>query len=411
MKSLPLRAPLLCFGLVALVGCGKGSGQPPQPPTPQVGVIEAHLQSVPLTRNLVGRLSPYLSANVTARVAGVLVKRVYTEGSPVKQGQVLFEIDPAFYQTQLNNAQATLAASQATLTNNTVQAERDRQLLPKGYISKQQVDNDAAAVRTADAAVKQAQATVQAARVNLGYTKVTSPIDGIAGQQQVTVGATVGSGTGDAGASGTLLTTVQQIDQVYVNFTMSAADVSTMRQAQSKGGVDLTQQDKTTVQLTLPDGSTYDQPGMLDFSDVTVNATTGAINLRALVPNPKHVLLPGMYVNLVANLGQQNNVYLIPQQAIQRDVAGAYALVVGQDGKVARKDIVTNATSGSNWIVTDGLANGDQVIVSGVQAVQPGAPAKATPWQPEDKGQAQAGSAPAHAGSAPSQGGQPAAKQ
>ncbi|MET0331989.1 MAG: efflux RND transporter periplasmic adaptor subunit [Dyella sp.] len=409
MKSLPLRAPLLCFGLVALVGCGKGSGQPPKPPTPQVGVIEARQQSVPLTRDLVGRLSPYYSANVTARVAGVLLKRVYTEGSPVKQGQVLFEIDPAFYQTQLNNAQGTLAANQATLTNNTVQAERDRQLLPQGYVSKQQVDNDAAAVRTADAAVKQAQAGVQAARVNLSYTKVTSPIDGIAGQQQVTVGATVGSGTGDAGASGTLLTTVQQIDQLYVNFTMSAADVSTMRQAQSKGGVDLAQQDKTTVQLTLPDGSAYDQLGTLDFSDVTVNATTGAINLRALVPNPQHVLLPGMYVNLLANLGQQNNVYLIPQQAIQRDVAGAYALVVGQDGKVARKDVVTTATSGNNWIITSGLANGDQVIVSGVQAVQPGAPAKASPWQPE--GSSPAGSAPAHAGSAPSQGGQSAAKQ
>lgn len=381
MNRSPLRAPLLCFGLVALAGCGKPA-QPPQPPPPQVGVVTVQPQNVPLTRNLVGRLSAYYAANVTARVSGVLLKRTYAEGTPVKQGQVLFEIDPTFYQAQLNNAQGTLAANQATLANARVQFQRDSALVPKGYVSKQQVDNDQAAVRTAEGQVKVAQAAVESARVNLGYTKVTSPIDGIAGQQQVTAGATVGNGQADSGSAGTLLTTVQQLDQVYVNFTMSAADLTTLRQAQAKGGVALAEQDKTTVEVTLPDGSKYDQPGTLDFSDVSVNSTTGAVSLRALVPNPRHVLLPGMYVSLNVNLGQQNNVVLVPQAAVLRDVAGAYVLVVEQD-KAVRKDIATNNSTGSNWIVTGGLKGGEQVIVTGLQSIQqPGQPVKPSPYQP-----------------------------
>jgi membrane fusion protein (multidrug efflux system) len=216
-------------------------------------------------------------------------------------------------------------------------------------------------------------------RVNLSYTKVSSPITGIAGQQQVTAGAVVGNGTTDAGSIGTLLTTVEQIDPLYVNFTISAADLIALRKAQRTGKVALASQDKTTVQVLLPDGSPYDQPGTLDFSDVAVNATTGAVNLRARVPNPQHQLLPGMYVSLDVDLGQRNGVFAIPQQAIARDTAGSYALVVGQDGKVIRKDVDANDSYAQDWIVTKGLSPGDRVIVSGMPAVHEGLLVKVTP--------------------------------
>jgi len=380
MKSLPNRVPVLCLVVIALAACSKN--KPAAPPTPKVAVTTAHRQTVPLVRQFVGRLSPYFSANVTARVSGVLVKRVYAEGSQVRQGQVLFEIDPAFYKAQLDNDLAQLAQDEATYVNNRITAERNRKLLPVGSVSQQTVDNSDAAERSAAAKVQADKALVESARISLGYTRVTSPISGIAGQQMVTVGALVGSSTSDTGASSTLLTTVQQVDPVYVNFTISAADLITLRQSQSSGSVDLTQQSSTTVQVSLPNGMPYDRAGTLDFSDPAVNATTGTVNLRALVANPQHVLLPGMYVTLTAHLGQQRNVFLIPQQALLRDTQGAYLLVVGQDNKVVRKEVETKASLDHDWIVTNGLAEGDQVVVTGVQSVHEGSQVTTAPWQP-----------------------------
>jgi membrane fusion protein (multidrug efflux system) len=378
MKSFALRVPLLCLGITALAACGKSS---PSAPPPQVAETTVHAQTVPLTRHLVGRLSAYYSANVTARVSGVLLKRVYTEGSEVVQGQPLFQIDPTFYKTQLDTDLALLAEDQATYVDDHITAQRNRSLLPVGSVSQQTVDNSDAAERSAAAKVKADEATVESARVNLGYARVVSPISGIAGQQLVTEGAVVGSSTSDTGAGGTLLTTVEQVDPSYVNFTMSVADLMTLRQAQSDGAVALTQQDRTTVQIGLPNGRQYDRVGTLDFSDVAVNATTGAVNLRALVPNPKRELLPGMYVTLTVNLGQQKNVFLVPQQALQRDTVGAYLMVVGQDGKAVRKDVHATEDDGVNWIVTSGLANGDRVIVSGLQYVHEGLTVSASAWQ------------------------------
>jgi membrane fusion protein (multidrug efflux system) len=365
--------------LAALAGCGKS--KPAPPPTPQVAVMKVQTQNVPLTRQLVGRLSPYYSANVTARVSGVLLKRVYTEGSEVKRGQPLFEIDPTFYKTQLDNDLALLAEDQATYVNDRITAERNRTLLPVGSVSQQTVDNSDAAERSAAAKVKADEATVQSARINLDYTRVSSPISGIAGQQLVTEGAVVGSGITDAGSGGTLLTTVQQLDPAYLNFTISAADLITLRQAQGKGTIALAQQNRTTVQIALPDGSPYGHAGTLDFSDVAVNATTGAVNLRALVPNPRHDLLPGMYLTLTVNLGQQNNVILVPQQALQRDTIGAYLQTV-QNGKVTRRDVTTTDSSGTSWIITGGLADGTEVIMSGLQSVHEGEAVTTTAWQP-----------------------------
>ena len=379
MKLSSPRVFLLCIGLAALAGCGKKPS--PLPPPPPVGVVTAEAQSVPLDKALVGRLSSFLSANVTARVSGVLVKRDYTEGQAVKRGQLLFEIDPVFYQAQLKGALGTLASDQATYTDNRVTAERNHKLLPTGFVSQQNVDDADAAERNFAGKVAADQAAVDSARVNLGYTRVTSPIDGVASQQQVTVGAVVGSATSDTGAGGTLLTTVEKIDPLYVNFTISAADLLTIRQAQRLGDVALTPQNKTTAQIILPNGAAYDQLAILDFSDVIVNATTGAVNLRARVPNPRHELSPGMYVNMTVNLGQQNNVFLIPQQALQRDTIGAYLLTVARDGTVVRKNVDAVDSQGADWIVTSGLANGDQVIVTGLQGVQEGGKVKASPWR------------------------------
>lgn len=395
MRSSALRVLLLCVGVTALASCGKSS--PSAPPPPQVAEVTVHAQTVPLTRQLVGRLSAYYSANVTARVSGVLLKRVYTEGSEVRRGQPLFQIDPTFYRTQLDNDLALLAQDQATYVNARVTARRTRALLPVGSVSQQTVDNADATEGSAAAKVRADQATVESARVNLGYTRVVAPISGIARQQLVTGGAVVGSSTSDTGAGGTLLTTVEQIDPAYVNFTISVADLITLRRAQSNGSVALAQQDRTTVQIGLPDGNQYDHTGTLDFSDAAVNATTGAVNLRARVPNPQRELLPGMYVTLTVNLGQQNNVFLVPQQALQRDTVGAYLMAVSQDGKAVRKDVSATDSDAADWIVTSGLANGDRVIVSGLQNVHEGQAVSASVWQPRDAASAASPSASAPA--------------
>jgi membrane fusion protein (multidrug efflux system) len=372
--------PLLCLGLFVLAGCSKNE-KPPAPPPAQVGVATVHPQDIPLTRPVVGRLSAYLSANVTARVSGVLTKRNYKEGSAVKAGQVLFEIDPTYYQAQLNNYLGILGQDNATLINDRINAARYRKLLAVGSVSQQTLDNADAAVRVDAAKVKADEALVASARVNLGYTKVTSPISGIAGQQQVTVGAVVGNGTADVGSGGTLLTMVNQIDPLYVNFTMSSSDLLALRESETRGRVALAQQDKVAVHVILPDGTRYGQSGVLDFSDVAVNATTGAVNLRATLPNSKNELFPGMFVNLIVDLGQQNQVFLVPQQGIQRDTVSAYALVVDANNKVARKNVTTAENAGNDWIVISGLAGGDQVIVDGVQNAHEGAEVKASPWK------------------------------
>ena len=379
MKSRSQRSALPYLCLIVLAACSKSA---PPPPPAQVAVVKAQSQSVPLERQFVGRLSPYYSANVTARVSGVLLRRNYTEGSQVRAGQLLFEIDPVFYRAQLNNDLALLAEDQATYVNDHITALRNRKLLPVGSVSQQTVDNSDAAERSAAAKVKADEATVASARVSLNYTRVTAPIGGIAGQQQVTAGAVVGNSTSDTGGSGTLLTTVQQIDPMYVNFTISSADLATLQDSQSAGSVDLSQQNHTTVRIALPNRASYGTPGTLDFSDVTVNAATGSVNLRALVANSQRRLLPGMYVTLTVNFGQQKNVFLIPQQGVQRDTVGAYVLVVGADSKVERKDVVAIDSLGNNWIVTQGLADGDQIIVTGVQMAKEGAPVKTVAWQP-----------------------------
>lgn len=394
----PLRSlALACAVVVVLASCKKKEEQQAMPP-PEVGVLEAKPQSLPLQRELVGRLSAYRSADVRARVAGVLEKRLYTEGTDVKEGQPLFQIDPAPLRASLASAQGQLAAAEATYANAKVAASRARSLAPQSYVSKSDLDAAEATERTSAASVQQARAAVESARINLGYATVTAPISGRAGKQQVTEGALVGQG------DTTLLTTIDQLDPLYVNFSMSSDEMAQLRQAQAQGSVALNAEGKSTVQVKLGDGSTYAQSGTLDFSDTAVDPSTGSVTLRALLPNPDRVLLPGAFVTFAANLGQRNNAFLIPQEAILRDAKGAYALVVGKDGKVGRKDVVTVGQQEGKWIITSGLQAGDQVIVSGLQKAKEGTPAKATPWTP--------GGAPGQGAGAPQgQQGQAAAPQ
>lgn len=353
--------------LLLLAACG-GDEAPQAPPPPEVGVIEAKPANLPLTREIGGRLAGFRSADVRARVPGVLQKRVYAEGSDVKEGDVLFVIDPAQLQAALGSAQAALAQAQANYANAKANADRARQLAPTSFISRSDVDNALAAERSAAAAVQAGRAAVDAARINLGYATVRAPISGRAGKQRVTEGALVGQG------EATLLTTIDQVDPLYANFSIGVGELEQIRQARAGS------EGESTVEVVLPDGRLYGHVGTLDFSGDIVDPATGAISMRALVPNPEGRLLPGTYVTLRARLGQLQGVFAIPQAAVQRDARSAYVMVVGADGKVARKDVGLDRAEGGNWIVNSGLAGGEQVIVSGLQRVQADAPAKAVPW-------------------------------
>src|SRR5690348_7944361 len=372
---LPLRSVLpgakcvtAVAGALLLAACGSAQKGPPGPPPPaQVGVVTVHPEAVPLVHDLVGRLSATRQADVRARVAGVLQKRLYKEGSRVKEGQILFQIDPAPLQAALDAAQASLAQAEAQATNAHVTAQRNRDLVPSGLVSRSDLDNAQATERSTAASVQQAKANVEAARINLGYASVRSPINGRASQQKVTEGALVGQG------EATLLTTVEQIDPIYVNFDQAAVELEKVRRAQANGSITLAGNNKATVQLTLPDGSPYGRSGTLDFADASVDPATGAVALRGIIPNPDGQLLPGMYVNVHLTIGTTNNAYLVPQAGLLRDNTGPYVLAVNRENKVVQKRVTADSVRNTDWVVTAGLTSGDRIIVSGVQNARPGA--------------------------------------
>jgi len=346
--------------MALLASCG--GQQAFEMPPPEVEVQAVQPQSIPVQKELVGRLAAFRSADVRARVPGVLQRRVYQEGQDVKQGDVLFTIDPAPFQAALAQAQASLAQAEANYANAKVAADRARQLAPQHYVSQSDLDNALAAERSTEAAVQAGRAAVQAAQINLGYATVRAPISGRADKQQVTEGALVGQGVP------TLLTTIDQIDSLYVNFSISVAEMDALRAA------DADHDGQAEVQVMLQDGSVYPHSGRLDFSADVVDPATGAVALRALLPNPDKRLLPGSYVSVRLNLGQQAGVYVVPQRAVLRDGESAYVLVVGQGNTVARKDITLDRTDNGHWVVLGGLAAGDQVIVSGLQRAVIGEP-------------------------------------
>jgi len=357
-------APALVFALVA-AGCGPSKPAGP-PPAPEVTVMRVQSQPLPLTREVVGRLSSLRTADVRARVPGILVKRLYTEGSEVKEGQPLFQIDPQPYQAALDAAEAALAQAQANAVKAHADAGRARQLGPSGLMSSQDVDNALATELATAAQVKQAQANLTSARINLGYARVTAPISGRSSQQRVTEGALVGQG--DA----TLLTTIDQIDHLYVNFDRPADEILRLKLQQANGQITLLQPDKALLQIVLPDGSTYPLKGSVDFNDVSVDPTKASLAFRGIIANPDRQLMPGLFVTVRLLLGRQNHAFLVPQAVTRRDGAGAYVEVVDAEGKVEKRGIQADAVSGPNWIVTQGLSDGDRVITTRIDQLRPG---------------------------------------
>ena len=359
-----------------LAACSKAPEAPA--PAPEVAVVAASPQDVRLVRQMVGRLSAYRSADVRARVPGILRERLYQEGTDVSADQPLFRIDPAPLQAALARAQGELDAARAGSLNAKSAADRARTLAPRKFVSRADLDAAEAAERTAVAAVSQAQALVTSARIDLGYATVRAPIQGRASKQQVTEGALVGS------SDATLLTTVEQIDPLYVNLSISSAELETLRDAQAAGAVNLSDTREVNVRVIKADGTPYAHLATLDFAGMEVDASSGAVSLRAVLPNPDRSLLPGSFVTVETDLGNRSNAFLIPQQAVQRDTAGAFVMVAQRDGVVARKDIqIEPRAVQGRWVVTKGLTADDQVIALGLQSARVGTQVRTVAFQPE----------------------------
>jgi membrane fusion protein (multidrug efflux system) len=377
-----LTATLFTSAVVGLSGCGAKSGDAgaataASAPAPAVGVITVSMQAVGLTSELPGRLEATRTAQVRARAAGILLKRTFREGSDVKAGQLLFQIDAAPYRAQLQSAKAAQARAEANREQAAAQAERYKPLLDANAISKQDYVNAVASFKQADADVASARAAVAIAQINLGYASVTSPISGRIGRALVTEGALVGQG--DA----TPLALVQQIDPMYVNFTQSTTEVLRLRRAIDAGKLQRSgATDAATVQVVLEDGSVYAAPGKLLFSDLTVDTTSGQITLRAEVPNPSGLLLPGTYVRVRVQQAQASDAVLLPQQAVTRSPQGDNVLVVAANGTFAPRPVKIGGAQGGQWVALDGLNAGDQVIVDGFQKLRGVKVVRPVPWQP-----------------------------
>lgn len=347
------------------------AAQGPKGPVP-VGVVTIQPTNLTLHRELPGRTSAYRVAEVRARVNGIVLKRMFQEGSDVKEGTPLFQIDPAPYQAAFESAQAQLARAEATAASARQLAERYGKLIETNAISRQEYDDAMARTKTAAADVAAARAAVKTARINLDYTIVKAPIAGRIGRAEVTEGAYVQQ------SSATLLATVQQLDRMYVDLTWSSTELMRMRRSLESG--ELTTPTEAKVTIVLEDGREYPVQGTLQFADVTVDPTTGSVALRATVPNPKAELMPGMFVRARVDEGTKADALLVPQRAVSRDQNGKpFTLVVGQGNKVERRPLVTDRAVGDAWLVSQGVAAGDRVIVEGLQKVRPGAEVTAVP--------------------------------
>jgi membrane fusion protein (multidrug efflux system) len=368
------------LALLALGACGDkkpdAQANPAAMPPPEVSVVTVAPERVAITNELPGRIEATRSAQVRARVPGIVQKRLFTEGSDVKAGTVLFRIDPASLQAALSNVQATRARAEANLAQATLKVNRYRPLVQTNAISRQEYDDALAAQKQAQADLEAARASQQTASLNLGYATVTAPISGRIGRAQVTEGALVGQG------EATPLATIQQLDPIYVNLTQSSSELLKLRQAMAAGKLKTVGRDQASVSLVTEDGTPYPQSGKLLFSDLAVDQSSGAITLRAEFPNPDRFLLPGMYVRARLEQAVNESALTVPQRAVQRDNNGASVMTVGADGKVAPRPIRTGSAQDDKWIVTEGLKEGDVVIVEGLQKVQPGAPVKPVPWKP-----------------------------
>jgi membrane fusion protein, multidrug efflux system len=373
---------LLVVGLIT-AGCTKETpataGAAAQRPAVEVGTVTATPGDVGLITELPGRVEASRVAQVRARAAGILQQRMFKEGSDVKAGQTLFRIDAGPYAAALDSARASQAKAEANLAQTQAQLDRYRPLVEANAISKQDYVNAEAALKQSQADVASTKAAVRTAGINLGYATVTAPISGRIGRALVTEGALVGQG------EATPLAVIQQIDPVYVNFTQSANEILQLRKAMASGQYKRADgKDAASVRLILSDGSEYAHPGKLLFSDLTVDATTGQVTLRAEVPNPKGELLPGLYLRVQLEQAQASNAITVPQQAVTRTQQGDTVSVVADDGKVSQRTVKISAGQNNRWIIREGLQAGEKVMVDGFQKLQmlpPGTPVKAVPWQ------------------------------
>jgi membrane fusion protein, multidrug efflux system len=375
VERVPFRLISVATAAIVLAACGQKQSAPP-PQTPEVGIVTVQPTAVPVVSELPGRTSAFLVAQVRARVDGIVLDREFTEGAIVKAGQRLYKIDPAPYIASLNNAKASLAKAQANLVTQNALVARYKVLVQANAVSKQDYDNAVSAQGQAAADVAAGKAAVDTAQINLGYTDVVSPVTGQVGISQVTPGAYVQA------SQATLMSTVQQLDPMYVDVTQSSLEGLKLRTEIQEGRLKTNGPNAAKVALVLEDGRTYAQKGKLQFSDVTVDQTTGSVTVRAIFPNPDRVLLPGMFVRARIEEGINNNAFLVPQIGVQHDQKGqASVLLVNSDNKVVPTPITTAGTQGQDWVVQAGLNPGDRVIVQGTEKVKPGAQVKPVPAQ------------------------------
>ena len=379
-RPVVLTALAAALSAVLLAGCNSSAapaGMPPAGPA-EVGVVTLQAKPLTLTSELPGRTVSTVVAEVRPQVGGIVRERLFTEGAEVKAGQVLYRIDPATYQAAVDSAKAALAKARANVDTLRPKAARYQELAEIKAVAQQDTDDALAALRQAEADVASARAALDSAAINLAYTRVTAPVSGRIGKSAVTPGALVTAGQAAA------LATVQQMDPIYVDLTQSSADALRLRRAFEAGQIRQAGRNQAAVTLILEDGSRYAREGRLQFTDITVNEGTGTVALRAVFPNPKGDLLPGMYVRALLDEGVTDSAVLVPQRGVSRNVKGeATALVVGAGNKVEQRVLSVGRPVGESWLVNDGLAAGEKVIVEGSQKVRPDA--VVTPVPVDDK--------------------------
>jgi membrane fusion protein (multidrug efflux system) len=364
--------------ILILGGCGQqpNKGGPPPGGPPEVAVVTIQPKRLVITTELAGRTSANLTAELRPQVSGIIRKRLFEEGSSVKIGQALYQIDPAPYQAALDNAKAALGRAEANLPAVRLKADRLRELLVEKAVSQQDYDDVAASLKQTEADVQYWKAMVETARINLGYTSITAPISGRIGRSTVTEGALV------TGHQPTVLATIQQLDPMYVDVPQSTTELLRLRRRLEEGGLTNNRQIRNKVRLLLEDDTKYPSEGELQFRDVTVDPTTGSVILRIVFPNPKGYLLPGMFVRVVLEEGVNPQALLVPQQAVSRNPKGdPFALIVDAEGKVQQRMITLDRAIGDAWLVSSGLAPGDRVIVEGKQRARPGASVRVVPFE------------------------------
>ena len=361
-----LKALAIASSAILVAACSKPAAEPVAA-VPEVTVQTIASQSVSLTTELAGRTSAYLVSEVRPQVGGIVKKRLFKEGSDIKAGETLYEIDPATYRANHNSAKAALAKAQANLKVVSLRAARYKELVKIDAVSKQDNDQAVAELLQAQADLASARAALDMAAINLGYTDIKAPISGRIGQSAITPGALLSAN------QATPLAKIQQLDPIYVDVTQSSVDLLRLRNALASGSLTSSDQARANVQLVLEDGTVYSHRGELQFSDVSVDPGTGMVTLRAVFPNPDLQLLPGMYVRAVLEEGVREQAILVPQQGVTRDSkGGATALLVNAEGKVEARALTASRTIGDQWLVEAGIEAGERVIVEGVQKVRPG---------------------------------------